>query len=52
LFRHFLGIDQMPGWVEIHNTSLSLYEDSPEFQSCRGVRINWTPHLPEDLVTN
>jgi 2,3-bisphosphoglycerate-dependent phosphoglycerate mutase len=52
LFREFMSIDQMPGWVEIHNTSLSLYEDSPEFQSCRALRINWTPHLPESLVTN
>jgi 2,3-bisphosphoglycerate-dependent phosphoglycerate mutase len=52
LFREFLSIDQMPGWVEIHNTSLTLYEDSPEFQSCRALRVNWTPHLPELLVTN
>ena len=52
LFREFMSIDSMPGWVEIHNTSLSLYEDSPEFQSCRALRINWTPHLPDALVTN
>lgn len=52
LFREFMSIDSMPGWVEIHNTSLSLYEDSPEFQSCRALHINWTPHLPESLVTN
>lgn len=52
LFREMLGIVDMPGWVEIHNTSLSLYEDSPEFQSCRALHINWTPHLPESLVTN
>ena len=52
LFREFMSIDQMPGWIEIHNTSLSLYEDSPEFASCRALRLNWTPHLPEHLVTN
>ena len=52
LFREFLGIDQMPGWVEIHNTSLTMYEDAPEFQSCRALRIDWTPHLPDSLVTN
>ena len=52
LFREFLGIEAMPGWIELHNTSLSLYEDAPEFQSCRALRINWTPHLPEHLVTN
>lgn len=52
LFREFMSIDSMPGWVEIHNASLSLYEDSPEFQSCRALRINWTPHLPDALVTN
>lgn len=52
LFREFMGIDQMPGWIEITNTSLSLYEDSPEFASCRALQINWTPHLPESLVTN
>ncbi len=52
LFREFLGIDQMPGWIEIHNTSLTVYEDAPEFQSCRALRIDWTPHLPDSLVTN
>jgi 2,3-bisphosphoglycerate-dependent phosphoglycerate mutase len=52
LFREFMGIDSMPGWVEIHNTSLSLYEDTPEFANCHALRINWTPHLPESLVTN
>lgn len=52
LFREFLGIREMPGWVEIHNTSLTVYEDSPEFQSCRALRVNWTPHLPDSLVTN
>ena len=52
LFRELMGIDQMPGWVEIQNTSLSMYEDSHEFHSCRALHINWTPHLPESLVTN
>ena len=52
LFCEFLGIEQMPGWIEIHNTSLTMYEDAPEFQSYRALRINWTPHLPDSLVTN
>lgn len=51
LFRELLGITDMPGWVEIHNTSLTLYEDTPEFANTRAVRTDWTPHLPEALVT-
>lgn len=51
LFRAFLGITEMPGWVEIHNTSLTVYEDSPMFDNVRAVRTDWMPHLPQDLVT-
>ncbi len=51
LFRELLGITDMPGWVEIHNTSLTVYEDAPEFANTRAVRTDWTPHLPEALVT-
>lgn len=51
LFREFLGITDMPGWVEIHNTSVTIYEDTPEFANCRAARTDWLPHLPEDLVT-
>ena len=51
LFREMLGIGDMPGWVEIHNTSMTLYEDQPLFENTRAVRTDWMPHLPEDLVT-
>ncbi|MFT4110664.1 histidine phosphatase family protein [Propionicimonas sp.] len=51
LFRHFLQIERMTGWLEIHNTSISLYEDVPERPGMRAVRVNWLPHLPDDLVT-
>lgn len=51
LFRELLGITEMPGWVEIHNTSLTLYEDNASFENTRAVRTDWTPHLPESLVT-
>jgi 2,3-bisphosphoglycerate-dependent phosphoglycerate mutase len=51
LFREMLGIVDMPGWVEMHNTSLTMYEDRPLFASTRAVRTDWMPHLPEELVT-
>lgn len=51
LFREMLGIVDMPGWVEIHNTSITMYEDTPLFTSTRAVRTDWMPHLSEDLVT-
>ncbi|MGC3993324.1 MAG: histidine phosphatase family protein [Propionicimonas sp.] len=51
LFRHFLQIERMTGWLEIHNTSVSLYEDVPDRPGMRAVRVNWLPHLPDDLVT-
>jgi 2,3-bisphosphoglycerate-dependent phosphoglycerate mutase len=51
LFRHFLRIEQMTGWLEIHNTSITLYEDRPDFPGMRALRTNWLPHLPGHLVT-
>lgn len=51
LFREFLGITTMTGWVEIHNASLTLYEDRPDGAGMRALRTNWLPHLPEHLVT-
>jgi 2,3-bisphosphoglycerate-dependent phosphoglycerate mutase len=51
LFRKFLGIQAMTGWVEIHNASLTLYEDRPGAPGMRALRTNWSPHLPEQLVT-
>lgn len=52
LFREFLGIQVMSGWVTIYNTSVTLYEDVPEFGNSRALRTNWTPHLPESLITD
>jgi 2,3-bisphosphoglycerate-dependent phosphoglycerate mutase len=51
LFREMLGIADMAGWVEIHNTSLTVYEDTPLFTNTRAIRTDWMPHLSEDLVT-
>jgi 2,3-bisphosphoglycerate-dependent phosphoglycerate mutase len=51
LFRHFLHIEQMTGWLEIHNTSITLYEDRSDFPGMRALRTNWLPHLPDRLVT-
>lgn len=51
LFREMLGIVDMPGWVEIHNTSMTMYEDTPLLTNTRAIRTDWMPHLSEDLVT-
>lgn len=51
LFREMLGIVDMAGWVEIHNTSITVYEDTPLFTNSRAIRTDWMPHLSEELVT-
>ena len=45
------SIVDMAGWVEIHNTSITVYEDTPLFTNSRAIRTDWMPHLSEELVT-
>ncbi|GAB2609278.1 histidine phosphatase family protein [Pseudactinotalea suaedae] len=53
LFRAFLGIEQMTGWVTKHNTAISLFADEPEtdYATVTAHSIDWMPHLSADLVS-
>ncbi|HOB04501.1 MAG TPA: histidine phosphatase family protein [Propionibacteriaceae bacterium] len=44
LIRELLGIDEMSGWIRIHNTALSLFEDR-DWGGTLALRLGWTPHL-------
>ncbi len=44
LVRELLGIDSMTGWLRIHNTALSLFEDR-DWGGTVALRLGWTPHL-------
>ncbi len=50
LVRELLGIPQMTGWLRIHNTSLSLFEDR-EWGGTVALRLGWTPHLTGPEIT-
>ena len=54
LLSRLLGITEQAGAVEIANTAMVLVEDTgPEVPWDRtAVRINWMPHLPDELVTD
>lgn len=51
LFRALLGIDSMTGWIVKHNTAMTLIADEPVHGTATADRIDWTPHLPDDLLT-
>lgn len=53
LFRAFLGIEAMTGWVVKHNTALSLFADEPRAggAAMTAHTIDWMPHLSEELVS-
>ncbi|TDE89217.1 histidine phosphatase family protein [Occultella glacieicola] len=53
LFRSFLGITAMTGWVTKHNTAISLFADEPltDLTTMTARAIDWMPHLSEDLVS-
>lgn len=53
LFRAFLGIEEMTGWVTKHNTAISLFADEPmhDFTTVTAHAIDWMPHLTDDLVS-
>jgi 2,3-bisphosphoglycerate-dependent phosphoglycerate mutase len=53
LFRAFLGIEEMTGWVVKHNTAISLFEDEPltDGATVSAARVDWMPHLSDDLVS-
>lgn len=53
VFRALLGIEQMTGWIINRNTSLTLIEDDATSQGSTSVahRIDWLPHLSDDLLT-
>lgn len=50
LVRELLGIERMSGWLRIHNTSLSLFEDR-DWGGTVARRLGWTPHLSGAEVT-
>ena len=54
LLSRLLGISEQAGAVEISNTAMVLVEDTgPEVPWDRtAVRINWMPHLSDDLITD
>ena len=54
LLSRLLGITEQAGAVEISNTAMVLVEDTgPEVPWHRtAVRINWMPHLTDDLITD
>lgn len=53
LFRALLQIDTMSGWVLKHNTAISLFLDERwgERERVTAYRLDWMPHLTEDLIT-
>lgn len=53
LFRAFLGIEQMTGWVTKHNTAISLFADEPltEEETVTAQAVDWMPHLSPDLIS-
>lgn len=53
LFRAFLEIETMTGWVVKHNTALSLFADEPHTggATVTAHRIDWMPHLSDDLIS-
>ena len=50
LFRALLGIDTMSGWNTKHNTALTLIGETAGGITI-AERIDWTPHLSEELLT-
>ncbi len=50
LIRSLLGIDTMNGWMRIHNTALSLFEDR-DWGGTLALRLGWTPHLTAAEIT-
>lgn len=53
LLRELLGIETMTGWFDIHNTSLTLLADDPAGSAATSlVRLDWTPHLTPDQITD
>lgn len=54
LLRELLGISAMTGWVEVNNTGVSLLREEEErfVGTTTAVRLNWLPHLTEDLVSS
>lgn len=51
LFRALLGIDTMSGWILKHNTAMTLISDESIAGGALAHRIDWVPHLSEDLLT-
>lgn len=51
LVKELLGIEQMSGYVRIHNTGASLFEWREDFGAHVAWWINRTDHLPPDLLT-
>ncbi|ACQ81906.1 Phosphoglycerate mutase [Beutenbergia cavernae DSM 12333] len=53
LFRALLGIEQMSGWVLKHNTAISLFADAAvtDYSTVTALRVDWMPHLSDDLVS-
>ena len=53
VFRTLLGIQQMTGWIINRNTSITLIEDNEKSHgsTCVAERIDWLPHLSDDLLT-
>ena len=50
LFQALLGIDSMRGWITKHNTAMTLIDETSAGISI-AERIDWTPHLSEELLT-
>lgn len=54
LFRALLRIEAMSGWVVKHNTAISLFADEiwgGKENTVTAHRIDWMPHLSEDLIS-
>ena len=45
-----VGIDDMTGWLRIHNTAISLFADR-DWGGTVALRLGWTPHLTGTAVT-
>ena len=50
LIQELVGVDGMSGWIRIHNTALSLFEDR-DWGGTLALRLGWTPHLTGAEIT-